>query len=116
MSAHHRNLSAVKYSLNHNADIHADQDKPLQWAALCGHLSIVEYLISKGANIHAFNDYALRYAIWNNRFKKLISYIGRSQTKKFIDHLTTLLKNSSFNKNLKKKSLIDTLQMSYKKT
>ena len=38
--------------LEQGADIHAQGDLALRWAAMCGRLEIVKYLIERGADIH----------------------------------------------------------------
>jgi ankyrin repeat protein len=45
------------------ADLQAQDDYALRWAAENGHLAVVEYLVNQGANIHAQDDYALRMAM-----------------------------------------------------
>jgi ankyrin repeat protein len=69
-----RNLSAVKACVEQGADIHADDDVALRWAADNGHLEIVKYLIEQGANIHAMGDYALRYAAYEGRLE-VVKYL-----------------------------------------
>ena len=58
-------LEKVKELENKGADIRAESDCPLRWAAQNGQLDIVKYLESKGADIHAWNDYAFCYAAAN---------------------------------------------------
>jgi len=58
-------LEIVKYLVEQGADIHAEDDFALSWAAQLGHLDIVKYLVSKGANTHARNDETLRWAELN---------------------------------------------------
>jgi len=55
-------FQVIKELVREGANIHADDDFPLQWAAKNGYLNIVEFLMSKGANIYARNDKALRLA------------------------------------------------------
>ena len=45
-----------------SADIHAENDYAVGWAALNGHLKVVRYLVSQGADIHAADDYAVQMA------------------------------------------------------
>ena len=47
------------------ADVHADNDGALGWAALDGHLDVVKYLIEMGADVHADYDGAMRWAAKN---------------------------------------------------
>ncbi len=49
-------LPIIQYLVAQGADINAEGDGLLTWAALGGHLKIVEYLIEKGADIHVNND------------------------------------------------------------
>jgi ankyrin repeat protein len=58
-------LETVQYLIENGADIHADNDYALQWAAGNGHLDVVRYLVENGADIHADNDLALRYTAGN---------------------------------------------------
>jgi ankyrin repeat protein len=58
-------LDVVKYLVEKGAYIHAIYDATLRVSAENGHLDIVKYLIENGANIHAGNDYALRFAVYN---------------------------------------------------
>jgi ankyrin repeat protein len=46
-------LEIVSYLIEKGADVHVNNDSPLQWSAGKGHLEIAKYLISQGANIHA---------------------------------------------------------------
>ena len=57
----------VKHAVEHGADIHAD-NKALQNAAWSGHLDVVKYLVEQEANIHANDEYALRWAAYNGHF------------------------------------------------
>jgi ankyrin repeat protein len=54
-------LDVVKFLVENDADIHAYNDLALRWAAGSGHLDVVKFLVEKGADIHADNDYALRW-------------------------------------------------------
>tara|TARA_R110002124_G_scaffold266813_1_gene433808 strand:- start:13818 stop:15764 length:1947 start_codon:yes stop_codon:yes gene_type:complete len=51
--------------INQGADIHANNDDSLRWAAENGHEAVVQMLIDNGADIHANNDMALRLAAQN---------------------------------------------------
>ena len=55
-------LEVVKYLLERGANLRACVGWALRWAARNGHLKVVEYLLEKGANLHAENDHALRLA------------------------------------------------------
>ena len=62
------NPDIVKYLIEHGADVHAENDYALRWAAREGHFDLVKFLVESGANIHAENDYALLWAIENDHF------------------------------------------------
>ncbi len=47
------------------ADVHANNDCALRWAAERGHTEAVKLLLNAGADVHANNDYALRWATEN---------------------------------------------------
>jgi hypothetical protein len=55
-------LPGVKLALKSGADVHADNDIALRWAAQYGHIDVVKVLLDAGANVHACNDAALRWA------------------------------------------------------
>jgi hypothetical protein len=55
-------LEFIDIAIKNNADIHANNDSALQWAADNGYLDIVECLIKYGANVNAENDDTIRYA------------------------------------------------------
>jgi len=52
----------VEYLLEQGADLHAENDEPLRWAAAKGYLEIVKYFVEQGADLHADNDFALQLA------------------------------------------------------
>ncbi|AKI79733.1 putative ankyrin repeat protein [Acanthamoeba polyphaga mimivirus] len=56
------NLSMIKYLIDLDADIKADNDSAVRLASKKGYLEIVKYLVSQGANIRSDNDYAVRLA------------------------------------------------------
>jgi len=60
--------------IDEGANIHADNDYALRWAALNGHLDIMKFLVEKGANMHAYNDYALRVAAKNGHLD-IVKYL-----------------------------------------
>ena len=55
-------LESVKKLVKCGADIRANNDYALRWAAENGHLEVVKWLHQNGANIRADNYYALRWA------------------------------------------------------
>jgi hypothetical protein len=52
-------LNKIKKMTN---DIRYDEDYPVRFACLYGHLKIVEYFVSRGANIRSQNDAAIHWA------------------------------------------------------
>ena len=60
-------MEVVKYLVDNGADIHANDDCALRWAAEHGRLEVVKYLIDNGADIHARGDRALNFATKNVR-------------------------------------------------
>lgn len=61
-------LEVVKALIKEGADIHADYDYVLQWAAGSGQFDMVELLVSEGANIHARGEYSLQRAVRYGHF------------------------------------------------
>ena len=61
-AAYAGHLPIVEYLLNHGADIHADNDSAVRWAARGGHRNVIRALVERGANIRAYGDDALRQA------------------------------------------------------
>jgi ankyrin repeat protein len=55
-------LPVVRQLVEAGANVRADNDYALRWAAEKGHLETVKYLVSVGANVRARDDWALRYA------------------------------------------------------
>ncbi|MNY42078.1 Ankyrin repeat protein [compost metagenome] len=55
-------LEVVKFLLEQGADIHAESNKALRFAAIEGCLDVVKYLVEQGADIHAQNEGALQTA------------------------------------------------------
>lgn len=53
--------------LDAGADVHAQEDWALQWAAERGDEKIVKLLLSAGADVHAWDDGPLRAACWHDR-------------------------------------------------
>jgi ankyrin repeat protein len=58
-------LETAKKMVESGADIHAENDYALRWAASYGHLDVVMFLVQSGADIHAENDYAFRSSASN---------------------------------------------------
>jgi ankyrin repeat protein len=64
-SADNGDLENVKFALQNGANIHADNDYALRWAAIKGYLPVVKFLVENGADIHADDDCVLRYSARN---------------------------------------------------
>ena len=56
------NLPLIKALLANGADVHANNDWALRYAALYGYLDVVKFLVANGADVHAYDDWALRNA------------------------------------------------------
>jgi ankyrin repeat protein len=67
-------LELVKYSLREGADIHRNEDHPIQMAADEGHLEVVRYLVSQGANICVLENCALKLASENGHLE-IVQYL-----------------------------------------
>ena len=67
-------LETIKYLIDNGADIHANNDGALRWAAENGYLEIVKYLVDNGADLHAGDDYALRLAALNG-YWEIVKYL-----------------------------------------
>jgi len=50
------NIEMVKVCLKHGADVHADDDRALRWAAHYGYTEIVKLLLDHGADINKFTS------------------------------------------------------------
>ena len=77
----------VKLLLEKGADIHAENDSALCYAAVNGHTETVKFLLEQGADIHAENDLALYWAASNGHTetaKLLISNYKTSELKEFL--------------------------------
>ena len=59
----------VQILLANGANIHAKDDSPLGWAAYYGHVEIVKVLLSAGADVHAMDNRALRVATRHGEFE-----------------------------------------------
>jgi hypothetical protein len=55
-------VQIVEALLGAGADVHAENDDALRWAAERGHRDIVAMLLDAGADVHAAKDFALRWA------------------------------------------------------
>jgi hypothetical protein len=74
----------IKYLVEVGANVHADNDDALRWAAESGHTETVKYLVEAGAivkilveagaNVHAGDDYALRHAA-SNGYTEIVKYL-----------------------------------------
>lgn len=54
--------SAVSFCLDRGADVHANDDSALRWAAHLNDKDVCELLLDRGANVHAMDDAALFWA------------------------------------------------------
>lgn len=61
----------------HGANIHAQDNCALRWAARSGHLEIVKYLVEKGANINAGGNYAFGWASSNGHLGVVKYLVGK---------------------------------------
>ena len=64
-AAENGHTDTVALLLDRGADVHADDDYALHWAALKGRTETVALLLDRGANVHAYDDSALRWAVLN---------------------------------------------------
>jgi hypothetical protein len=69
-AAENGHTETVELLLDRGADIHAGNDCALRWAAVKGHTEIVKLLLDRGVDIYADNDYVLRWAAVNSGGKK----------------------------------------------
>ena len=67
-------LLEIKKLIEQGANVHAEDDYAIGYAAENGHLEIVKYLVSQGANIHVQNDYAFKYAAENGHLE-IVKYL-----------------------------------------
>jgi len=67
-------VEVFKVIVRQGADIHADDDLALQWAAENGHLEVVKYLVDQGTDIHADSDHALQLAAENGHME-VVEYL-----------------------------------------
>lgn len=62
------NIEIITFLQKNGADLHVNNNYPLQIAASNGHLQVVDFLLEKGANINANNNNAIK---WANRNKQI---------------------------------------------
>ena len=67
-------LESVKKLVKCGADIRADNDLALQWAAYYGHLEVVKWLHQNGADIRANDAWALQLAAKNGHLE-VVKYL-----------------------------------------
>jgi len=67
-------LEKVKYLLERGANLRADDDFALRWAAVNGQLELVKYLLEQGADLHVWKDWALRKAAENGHLE-VVKYL-----------------------------------------
>ena len=69
---------AIPDILAAGADLHADDDQALCWAAERGHLPVVQALLAAGADLHANDDQALCWAAncGHTEIVKLLQNVG----------------------------------------
>lgn len=61
------NTEAVKYALDHGADVHAYDNYALRYASSYGHTETVKLLLNHGANVNAYDNCALKWASQNDQ-------------------------------------------------
>jgi len=61
-ASHDGNIEAVKLLLDYGANVHALNDIALRRASKAGNTEVVKLLLDHGANVHADDNYALRFA------------------------------------------------------
>ena len=59
---HTRTRTRTRTPTQHGADIHAEGDEALKWAALRGHTELVRFLLEKGADPSADSHYPIHMA------------------------------------------------------
>ena len=67
-------LEAVKYLHENGADITARDNKAIGWASENGYLEVVKYLHQNGADVTASNNYAVRHAA-ENGYLDVVKYL-----------------------------------------
>lgn len=66
-AASNGHTASVELLLNRGADVHSENDSAISQAANSGHTETVELLLDRGADIHANNDWALTRAAFEGR-------------------------------------------------
>jgi len=56
------NCDAIKYLVEHGADITTEDNYAIRWAATNGHFDVVKYLAEHGADLTIWNNYAIYWA------------------------------------------------------
>ena len=69
--------AAWEYLYEHRADITADSNYAVKWAAGNGHLEVVKYLYEHGADIMAWDNYAIRKAAERGHLE-VVKYLCRN--------------------------------------
>ena len=70
----------MKLLLESGANVHADDDLALGWAAQKGHHEVVKLLLESGANVHAHDDGALRQASRNGHSRVVNLFLKNGAT------------------------------------
>ena len=65
-AANNGQTKTVQFFLQAGADVHADDDEALREAAENGHVETVQVLLQAGANVHAVNSRLLDKTIWRS--------------------------------------------------
>jgi len=87
-------IEFVKYLLDTEADVHADNDHALRSASYNGHTDVVKLLLDAGANVHAAGYQALQWAI---------NYKHDDVVKILQDHIAKEKKNKAVKESLNEK-------------
>ena len=77
------NLEIVRYLTEMGANIHANNNEFIQFAAKSGHLEIVRYLAEMGADINANNDAPIKMALTNGHFE-IVRYLAEMDWNHFL--------------------------------
>ena len=70
-------LHVVKYLAEKGADVTAMDNSAVRWAAAHGHLHVVEYLVERGADVTAMDNSAVREASSINHVDVVYFLVGR---------------------------------------
>jgi hypothetical protein len=80
-------LEVVKCLIDHGANVHSNQERPLIWACDQGHLKIVKWLVeNKSASSTANEEAPLRWAIINGHLPVVDYLIQRGSNLAIHDH------------------------------